>query len=99
VGSGNFALVTAGDTLTAAAVLKTGVGSSLTLKSGGKTYKITGVNTGKKVSDLVSGSGSGIQISGRAVQTNTAEAGRTTGRVSTASARAGSADEDADLAE
>jgi hypothetical protein len=99
VGVGNFALVTAGDTLAAGAVLKTGVGSSLTLKSGDKTYKITGVNTGKKVAELVAGSGSGIQISGRAVQTDTDETGRTTGRIGTASARASSAAEDVEFAE
>ncbi|GHV94843.1 hypothetical protein AGMMS50293_11630 [Spirochaetia bacterium] len=99
VSAGNFAPVQAGDTLAAGAVLKTGVGSSLTLKSGDKVYKISGVNTGKKVAELVSGSGSGIQISGRAVQTNTDEVGRTTSRIGTASARAANSSEDADLAE
>ena len=99
VSADNFALVKAGDTLAAGAVLKTGVGSSLTLKSGDKVYKISGINTGKKVAELVSGSGSGIQISGRVVQTNTDETGRTTGRIGTASARAADSADDADLAE
>ena len=88
--------VKAGDTLTAEAVIHTGVASSLVLRSGDRSFTIQAVRSGK-VSELTAAA-SGIRIGGNITRVDTSQADRTTGQVSTASARASDAAEDEDIA-
>ena len=88
--------VKAGDTLSADTVIHTGVGSSLVLKSGERTFTVPAVRNGK-VAEL-STAASSVRISGNVSRINTGEVDRTTGQVSTASARASEAAEDEDIA-
>ena len=86
----------AGDSLTADTVIHTGVGSTLVLRSGDRTYTVQAVRSGK-VSELTNAS-SGIRISGNVTRVDTAQVDRTTGQVSTASARASEAAAGDDIA-
>ena len=86
----------AGDTLAADTVIHTGVGSSLVLKSGDRSFTDQAVRSGK-VSELTS-AGSGVRISGNVTRVDTGQVNRTTAQVSTASARASDAAADEDIA-
>jgi len=85
-----------GDTLAGDTVIYTGVGASLVLKEGDKTYTIAAARNGK-VADLAATS-SGVRINGNVSKTDTGAVTRTTAQASTASARASEAAQDADIA-
>ncbi|MDR3020068.1 MAG: hypothetical protein LBU66_04100 [Treponema sp.] len=95
-GSGKWEAVQVGETLNADTVIRTVIGSNLTLKSGDDVLVVGPMKNGKL--SEVAGSGSVIQV-GRVSSTNTSAANREVGRVSTASARASDAASDAELAE
>jgi len=84
-----------GDTLTAETMIYTGVGASLVLKEGDKTFTVAAAKSGK-ISELAAASG--VRISGNVARTDTAAVSRTTAQASTASARASDAAADADIA-
>jgi len=92
---GNRIDVKIGDTITADTVVYTGVGASLVIKEGEKTFTISAAKSGK-VSELASASG--VKISGNIAKTDTAAVNRTTAQASTASARASEAATDNDIA-
>jgi hypothetical protein len=89
--------IKAGDTLTAGTVIHTGVGATLVLKSGDKTVTIPAARSGK-VSELTASASGGVRIGGNVAKTDTGEVTRTTGQVSTASARASDAAGEEDIA-
>ena len=93
---GKWEAVKAGDALEGGVVVRTGIGARLTLASGGRTFSVGSVRSGTVAS--LAGNGTGIRIDGRVAQTDTAPVSRTTGRVSTASARAVDAAEAEDIA-
>jgi len=93
---GKLVDVKTGDTLSAATVIHTGVGASLTLKEGDKTFTVQAARDGK-VSELTAAA-SGVRIGGNVVKTDTSVASRTTALASTASARASDAAQEADIA-
>ena len=95
-GGDKWVAVEAGDTLTGEAVIRSGIGARLVLASDGRTFSVGAVQTGTIAS--LAGSGTGIRIEGRVAQTDTGEVSRTTGRVSTASARASDAAKEEDIA-
>jgi len=84
-----------GDVLSADTVIYTGVGSSLVLKTGDRTFTVQAVRSGK-VSELATAS-SGVRIGGNISHVDTGKVNRITGQVSTASARASDAAEDDDI--
>jgi hypothetical protein len=84
--------VKVGETLTGNTVLRTGINSSITLKSGEKTYTIGAVQNGE-ISMLVT-ENPGIRLENRVARTNQAAGGR----VRTAFARASIAVEEEDIA-
>ena len=86
----------AGDTLSADTVIHTGVGASLILKEGDKTFTVTAARSGK-VSELTT-SAPGVRISGNVAKTDTGAVSRTTAQASTASARASEAAQVEDIA-
>jgi hypothetical protein len=88
--------IKAGDTLTADTIIHTGIGASVVLKEGDKTFTVTAARSGK-VAELTA-SASGVRISGNVAKTDTGAVSRTTAQASTASARASDAAGDADLA-
>ena len=89
-------VIKAGDTLTDATVIYTGVASSLVLNNGGSSFTIQALRSGK-VSDLIA-MPSGVRISGNITRVDTSQTSRTTTQVSTASARASDAAADEDIA-
>ncbi|MDR0389010.1 MAG: hypothetical protein LBH73_02985 [Spirochaetaceae bacterium] len=93
---GGWAAVRAGDTLNGETVVRTGIGARLTLASDGRTFSVGAVQTGKLAS--IAGNSGGIRIDGRVSQTDTGALSRTTGRISTASARASDAAAEEDIA-
>ena len=94
--SGKLVDVKAGDTLSADTVIHTGVGASLVLKEGDKTFTVTAARNGK-VAELITAA-SGVRIGGNVAKTDTSAVSRTTAQASTASARASDAAEDGDIA-
>ncbi|WP_461256232.1 hypothetical protein [Treponema sp. R80B11-R83G3] len=84
-----------GETLTAGTVIYTGVGATLVLKEGEKSFTITAARSGK-VSELATSS-SGVRITGNVAKTDTSAINRTTAQASTASARASDAAADNDI--
>jgi hypothetical protein len=95
-GGGKWEVVKAGDTLTGEAVIRSGIGARLVLVSGEQTFSVGAVQTGQLAA--LAGNAGSIRIEGRVAQTDTGEVSRTTGRVSTASARAGDAAAEEDIA-
>ena len=85
-----------GDILTSDAVVHTGVGASLVLREGEKSFTIPPVRSGR-IGDLVV-AGTGMRISGNVSRVETGAAARATTQVATASARAADAAEDDDIA-
>jgi hypothetical protein len=85
-----------GDILTADTVIQTGVGASLVLKQGEDTFTIPAARNGN-LGELIT-TASGVRINGNVARVDTAAAARTTGQVTTASARASDAAEDEDIA-
>jgi hypothetical protein len=85
-----------GDTLSGDTVIYTGIGASIVLKEGDKTFTIKAARNGK-VSELASSSSS-VSISGNVAKTDTGAVTRTTAQASTASARASDAAADTDIA-
>jgi hypothetical protein len=88
--------VKAGDTLNADTIVHTGIGASLVLIDGGKTLTVPAAKSGT-VTEL-SVAASGVRITGNVTQVNTGTVARTTGQVSTASARASDAAQGEDIA-
>jgi hypothetical protein len=88
--------VAVGETLTAETVIYTGIGAALTLSESGKTLTVPAAKNGK-VADLITAD-SGVRITGNVTQVNTDAVSRTTGQVSTASARASDAAKGEDMA-
>ena len=97
MGGNRWEALRVGDTLRADTLIRTLVGANLTLRSDGQILTIGPLKTGT-ISELA-GSGSGIQIQGRVVQTDTSAAGRSTGNVVTAAARASDAAAEIELEE
>jgi len=94
--SGSGLLVKEGDTLSGDTVIYTGIGASIVLKEGDKSYTIKAARNGK-VSELVT-TASSVSISGNVAKTDTGAVTRTTAQASTASARASEAAQEADIA-
>jgi hypothetical protein len=88
--------VSVGETLTAETVIHTGIGAALTLSESGRALTVPAARSGK-VAEL-STAAAGVRISGYVTQVNTGAVSRTTGQVSTASARASEAARDEDIA-
>jgi predicted S18 family serine protease len=93
---GRWEAIKAGDTLPGETVIRTGIGARLTLALDGRTFSIGAVQTGPIAS--LAGNTAGIRIDGRVAQTDTGEMSLTTGRISTASARASDAAAEEDIA-
>ena len=89
--------IKAGDTLTADTVIHTGVGASMVLKDGDKTFTVPAAKSGK-VSEQAVPAASGVRISGNVARTDIGTVNRTTAQVSTASARASDAAKNEDVA-
>ena len=89
--------VAVGDVLSGDTIIHTGIGASLSLKEGERTLTIPAGQNGRRVADLVA-SGSGIRIGGNVALANSGAVNRTTGQVSTASARASDAAEEENVA-
>ena len=87
----------AGDTLIAETIIHTGVGSTLVLKEGDKTFTVPAARSGKVVE--LAASASGVKISGSIAKTDTVAVTRTTAQASTASARASDAAKGNDITE
>lgn len=88
--------VKVGDTLSANTVIYTGVGASLLLKEGEKTFTVPAARSGK-VGELTAAA-SGVRINGNIAKVDTGAVNRTTAQVSTASARASDAAKEEDIA-
>ena len=88
--------VRAGETIAADVIIHTGVGASLVLNQGTNVFTIPAVRSGT-VEELVISS-AGARISGNVARVETGTIVRTTGQVSTASARASDAAADDDIA-
>jgi len=84
------------DTLSADTVIYTGVGASLVLKDGDKTFTVPAVRSGK-VAELIA-SASGVTIGGNVATTDTGKVSRNTAQLPTASARAADANGNEDIA-
>jgi hypothetical protein len=88
--------VKAGDKLNADTIVHTGIGASLVLIDGGKTLTVPAAKSGTVAEIGVAASG--VRITGNVSQVNTTAVARTTGQVSTASARASDAAQGEDIA-
>ena len=93
---GQRVAVKTGDSLDAAAVIYTGIGASLVLAQGEKTYTVPAARNGK-VTDLAAAS-SGVRIGGNVARVETGAVNRTTAQIGTASARASDAARNEDFA-
>jgi hypothetical protein len=87
--------IVVGDVLPSSTVIHTGIGSSMVLTEGERTYNVLAAQNGR-VADLVTRS-SNIRVSGNVTVVDTST-GRRTGQISTASARASDAAADDDIA-
>jgi hypothetical protein len=97
--SAGWIAVAAGDQLIPSTVIRTGINSSLVVKSGDKTFTVRAVQNGS-IGDLANAVvASGLRIDGPIAQTDTTRRDRNIGRISTNSARASSAKEDVQLVE
>ena len=94
--NGSRVEVKAGETLSGDTVIYTGIGASIVLKEGDKTFTIKAARNGK-VSELAT-TASSVTISGNVAKTDTGAVTRTTAQASTASARASDAAQEADIA-
>ncbi|MCL2066431.1 MAG: hypothetical protein FWG99_03080 [Treponema sp.] len=94
---GQRAAVRAGDSLSADALIHTGVGASLVVRSGEGTFTVQAARSGKLVDLAVAASG--VRISGNVARVDTGVVGRTTAQVSTASARASDAAEEEEISD
>jgi hypothetical protein len=97
--SGGWTAVRAGETLTENTVVRTGLNSTLTVKSGEKAVTVRAVQNGAIGKLAEASAAGGVRISGNVVETDTSRLERGSGRISTASARASNAAEDEALAE
>ena len=86
----------AGDVITANTVIHTGIGASLVLKEGVKTFTVPAASSGKAAE--LAAAASGIRISGNVTKTDTSAVSRTSAQTSTASVRASDAAEEPDIA-
>ena len=89
--------VKVGDTLSSETVVHTGASASLILKDGNKTLSVPAARSGK-LSDLTAVT-TGVRAGGSVARVDTGTVSRTTGQVSTASARASNAAQEEDIAE
>ncbi|AEF80992.1 hypothetical protein [Leadbettera azotonutricia] len=86
--------VKAGDVLDEQTVIHTGLGASVTVRSGNQNFIIRAMSNGT-VKDLSAEAiASGLRISGKVAETDTGSVSRTAGKISTASARASDAAEE-----
>ena len=88
-GNGRWEAVSAGETLRADTVIRTLPGARLTVRYGEESLLVSPMKNGKLAE--IAASSPAIQISGRVSETDTGAASRSSGRISTASARAGDA--------
>ena len=88
--------ISAGETLAPDTIIHTGVGATLILKQGERTFEVPAARNGR-LSELVTAS-SGVRITGNVARVDTGAVGRTTGQAATASARASDAAADDDIA-
>ena len=88
--------VKVGDSLSGDAVIRTGVGAGITLKSGENSNAIDAAQNGK-IADLLE-SIPAVRIGGQVSRTDTSAAGRNTARIGTAAARAGDEAKEDDIA-
>lgn len=96
-GENRWETIRAGDTLKTDAVVRTGIGASLTVKTGDQVLTIGPAKTGK-IGELAAG-GTVIQIQGKVSQTDTSAKSRLAGSTITASARGKSAAAEIEVAE
>ena len=89
--------VRTGDVLSADTVVQTGIGASLLLNDGDRSFTIPAARNGR-VGELANAA-SGARIGGNVAHVDTGALARTAGQVSTASARASDAAGDFDIAE
>jgi hypothetical protein len=91
--------IAAGDQLVPSTVIRTGINSSLVVKSGDKTFTVRAVQNGSigELTDAVVASG--VRIDGPIIQADTTRRDRNIGRISTNSARASDSKEDVTLVE
>lgn len=94
---GKWEALKAGDVLGTDTVIRTGIGARLMLKSDDQIMTVGAAKNGK-ISDLV-GTSTVIQLEGKISVTDTSELSRTTGRDSTASARASTASAEIEIEE
>jgi hypothetical protein len=96
-GNGNWTAVTRGETLRADSVIRTVIGSSLTVRNGDQVLTVPAMKNGR-LSDIA-GIGAAITIQGRVSETDTSAVRDNAARVTTASARASDAAGEAEIEE
>jgi type IV secretory pathway TrbL component len=89
--SGTWEAVKAGDVLSGETILRTGIDASVTVTAEGQTSVIGAMKNGAVAVLAGDTKGTGVRIGGQVSRTDTGTADRNTGRISTASARAGDA--------
>jgi hypothetical protein len=93
-GRGGWTKVAVGEVLSPATVIRTGIDSSLELKTGERIVTVKAVQNGQ-IGKLAGTTATGIRIDGSIAETDTAGRERSVGRISTNSARANDAKENA----
>ena len=96
-GGGKWELVKVDESIKAGTVIKTGIGASLKVKIDDQELIVGPAKTGKI--EEIAGKGVGINLQSKVSETDTSAAGRSSGSAVTASARAGSAAAEIDIAE
>jgi hypothetical protein len=91
VSPGKWEAVSEGTSLTAAAVINTGLNSTMVLKNGNTTVTIRAMQKGTVENLAAAGTSSGVRIGGKVSSSNTAVSARGTSNTSTASTRASEA--------
>jgi hypothetical protein len=91
---GKWVAVQEGESIPANTVIRTGVNSSLVLKSDSGTTVVKALQNGEAGVLAGSATASGIKLSGKVAETNTSALERNSAKLSTASARASNAVED-----
>jgi hypothetical protein len=92
VSPGKWVLVKVGETLGEKAVIRTGVNALLVVKAGDRIISIKGAQNGLVRDFASSNANSGISLGGMITETNTAVIEKSTGTISTATARADEAE-------
>jgi hypothetical protein len=92
---GGWEPVEAGEVLNGETVIRTGIGTRLTVNSGGRTLSIGAAQTGPLAA--LAENSTGIRIDGRVIRTDTSQLSRSASRIGAAAARAGDAAEEGDI--